>query len=192
MADYKRAPITPLETPRLILRPLQESDAQRIQSLISSWNVVRYLSNAIPWPYPENGAAEFLPSALLRISNCEAYFWAILRKEAPDEGLIGVISIAPNQELGNRGFWLAERYWGQGFMTEASAAATDFAFDVLEMSELYLYGAVENVASHRLREKSGAEIVEALDVDYVCGRLPSARWRLTPEAWRANRHRFGR
>lgn len=45
-----------LETPRLILRPLKLSDAEQTQVLFPHWEIVRYIRNAVPWPYPPNGA----------------------------------------------------------------------------------------------------------------------------------------
>jgi len=77
-------------------------------------------------------------------------------------------------------------------MTEASAAVNDFAFDVLGMKQLILNSALENKASQRIKETSGAEIIEVSDQPYNAGTLPSARWRLTAEAWAANRGRVQR
>ena len=46
-----------LETRRLILRPLQLEDAEQVQALFPQWEIVRYLTARVPWPYPEDGAA---------------------------------------------------------------------------------------------------------------------------------------
>jgi RimJ/RimL family protein N-acetyltransferase len=190
MGEYRKVPITELETPRLLLRPLCEADAPDIQAQFPHWNVLKYMTAALPWPYPEDGAITFVRSALPRIEACEDYFWAILRKDAPEEGLLGVISLGPGSDENNRGFWLAEAYWGRGYMSEASAAVNDFAFDVLQMKQIIVYSALDNTGSQRIKEKSGAEIIEIVDQPYVSGTLPSARWRLTAEAWAANRRRF--
>jgi RimJ/RimL family protein N-acetyltransferase len=39
-------------TERLILRPLALADAAAIQELFPHWEIVRYLLNRVPWPYP--------------------------------------------------------------------------------------------------------------------------------------------
>jgi ribosomal-protein-alanine N-acetyltransferase len=186
MARYRKAPLVALETARLRLRPLAEPDAHRIQTLFPHPNVLRYMNAAIPWPYPENGAIEFVRSVLPRLEAQEEYYWA-LRLKAADEGLIGVIGLTPASDEDHRGFWLAEIYWGRGLMREAVAAVNDFAFDVLGMTELLLNNAAPNAASHRLKESVGAEIVRIEDTDYVGGRFPGVRWRLTAEAWRRHR-----
>ena len=46
-----------LETDRLFLRPLELGDADQIQEIFPQWEVVRYLSAEIPWPYPMDGGS---------------------------------------------------------------------------------------------------------------------------------------
>ena len=181
MATYRKAPIAPLETPRLRLRPLGESDAPRIQALFPNPNVMLYLAAIIPWPYPEDGAIEYVRRVLPRIEAEEEYYWAIVPK---GEDLIGLIGLTPTSDEDHRGFWLGEPYWGQGLMREAASAVNDFAFDVLGMDELLLNNAEPNAASHRLKESAGAEIVAVEEADFIGGRFRSVRWRLTAEAWR--------
>src|SRR5690349_13153207 len=130
MAAFRRVPIRVLDTARLRLRPLEYSDALRIQALFDSPNVLRYMNAAIPWPYPEDGAMQHLRAVLPRMEAGEEYYWAIGLRES-DEGLIGVIGLTPASDEDHRGFWLGEPYWGQGYMREAVRAVNDCAFDEL-------------------------------------------------------------
>ena len=58
-------PPTPtLETARLILRPLDARDVPAIQRIFPQWKLVRYLNPAVPWPYPEDGAASNMADCL--------------------------------------------------------------------------------------------------------------------------------
>ena len=64
-------PATPLlETRRLTLRPLSRQDVPAIQRRFPQWEVVRYLTARVPWPYPSDGAAthvaqcDFSPRAI--------------------------------------------------------------------------------------------------------------------------------
>lgn len=188
MAAYRKTPIVPLETDRLFLRPIRMSDTPRIQVLFPNINVLRYMNASIPWPYPENGAEDAVGKMLEAMAVEEEYFWSIVLKDREEEGLIGVIGLTPLGE-DHRGFWIGEPYWGQGLMKEATIAVNDFAFDVLGMTELRLDNAQPNIASHRLKESVGAEIISITDCDYVGGRFPGVQWRLTVEAWRAYRSR---
>ncbi|CAN5487224.1 GNAT family N-acetyltransferase [soil metagenome] len=184
------AQIPTLETSRLLLRPIQMSDAPRIQELFSNPNVLRYMYAGIPFPYPENGAVEFLERTLPKVEAGEEYLWAILRKDHPGEAMIGQISLTPLSDVDHRGFWLGEPYWRQGYMNEAAAAVNDFAFDVLGMEHLLLNNAEPNLGSHRLKEISGAEIIGREEKPFIGGTFPSVRWRLDADAWRANRASF--
>ncbi|RYG36423.1 N-acetyltransferase [bacterium] len=187
MAVYKKQPIRTLETPRLLLRPVQFSDAPRIQLQFPNPNLLRYLNSTLPIPYPEDGAVEFLSRIVPRVESREEYTWAILRKDQPNEGLIGLIALTPQGENDHRGFWLGESYWRQGYMKEAVTAVNDFAFDELQMEYLLLNNAEPNLASHRLKEFSGAEIIDRFEQEFVGGTFTSVRWKLTAEAWSKNR-----
>jgi RimJ/RimL family protein N-acetyltransferase len=191
MAAYRKVPIRELATARLRLRPIEMSDAPRVQALIDNFNVMRYMSVAIPWPYPPDGAVTYLSSVLPDMARQEKYLWAITLRERPEEGLIGLIGLFPDAEDEHRGFWLGEPYWRQGFMREAVVAVNDFAFDELEMTELLLSNAEPNVGSHRLKESMGAEVVSVTEGEFVGGTFPNVRWRLTAESWRQYRAAAG-
>lgn len=180
-----------LTTSRLILRPLRLSDASRIQELFPHWEIVQYLATVIPWPYPDDGARQFLSRILTDMEQGDRYGWAITLKEDGDDQLIGVIDLFPNNPDDNRGFWIGVPYQRQGYMIEAVTAVNDFAFDTLALPRLILNNAEPNIASHRLKEKSGAAITDiADDVPFVGGAFRKIRWTLTREQWHANRQRF--
>jgi hypothetical protein len=48
---------------------LELGDAQQAQLLFPHWNVVRYLSAAVPWPYPADGAHTFYRDVALPAMN---------------------------------------------------------------------------------------------------------------------------
>src|SRR5579863_228873 len=48
-----------LHTSRLLLRPLELADASQTQLLFPHWEIVRYLSKTVPWPYPADGAHSY-------------------------------------------------------------------------------------------------------------------------------------
>ena len=49
-----------LQTERLLLTPLQLADAPAMQRLFPQWEIVRFLNNRVPWPYPEDGALRYI------------------------------------------------------------------------------------------------------------------------------------
>jgi RimJ/RimL family protein N-acetyltransferase len=196
-ADRERRPIdnamiTPiLKTPRLTLRPLRATDAAQIQALFPHYELLKYMVAAIPWPYPADGAQQFIDGALASMTREERFVWAIVEDADGDDSLIGCIDLFPNKADDHRGFWLGLPYQRKGYMTEAVAAVTDFAFDVLRLPRLLLNNAEPNLASHRLKEKAGATVLQINErVAYVGGVFREIRWLHTAEQWHAHRARF--
>jgi len=164
--------ITPtLQTERLILRPLAMSDAPAIQRHFNNWNIIQHLAQVVPWPYPENGAETFIARELERVAAGQViYNWMLVLRGGDDP-------------KGNRGFWLAERYWNQGLMTEAVTAVNDFAFRVLGVDVLHVCNAVTNEASRRVKQKTGAEFVGFIELPHHNGQTRAEKWRVTRKNW---------
>ncbi len=175
-----------LETPRLLLRPLELADAGQIQILFPHWEIVRYLLNRVPWPYPPDGALQYVRDmALPAVARGEAWHWTLRLKTELDE-IIGFISLVKGEKE-NRGFWMGLPWQGRGLMSEACDAVTDYWFDVLKFPVLRAPKATGNVASRRISEKQGMRMVATEGRDYVSGRLPGEIWEITAEEWRKRR-----
>jgi len=170
-------------TPRLILRPLALEDAPQIQKISPQWEIVRYLRNIVPWPYPGDGAITFIRDVSLpAIERGEQWVWTLrLRNEA--ETIVGLIHLR-NGEDDNRGFWLAPQWHGQGLMSEACVWVNDFWFETLGRRVLRTSKAAANVASRRISEKQGMRLVGTIEKEYVSGRQISEIWEITAEEWR--------
>jgi [ribosomal protein S5]-alanine N-acetyltransferase len=181
--------VTTLETPRLILRPLELADAEETERLFPQWEIVRFLNAVVPWPYPAGGAlAHLRDSALPAMERGDEWHWTLRLKTAPEQ-IIGRIHLARGGN-NNRGFWLVPEHQGRGLMTEAVVAVNDYWFDVLGFPVLRAPKAIANTASRRISEKTGMRMVEAFEQDYVSGRLPSELWEITAEEWHAVRKRL--
>lgn len=176
----------PLETTRLILRPLELADAAQVQILFPRWEIVRYLANKVPWPYPADGAHIYYRDvAIPAIERGEEWHWTLRLKSNPSQ-LIGTIDLR-KRENDNRGFWLALPWQGQGLMTEACDAVTDFWFNTLKFPVLRAPKAIVNSPSRRISQKQGMRLIGSEERDYVSGRLLSEIWEITAEEWRARK-----
>ncbi len=172
-----------LETSRLTLKPLCRDDAPALQAAFPRWEIVRQLADAVPWPYPADGAVTFLERILLpAIAAGRAWSWSLRLKSAPVE-LIGGIDLRLAQD-DNRGFWLAPEHWGQGLMSEAAEAVTDFWFNELDQPLLRVAKAADNLASRRLSLRQGMRLVGRLKKRFVGGEREAELWEITREAWR--------
>jgi RimJ/RimL family protein N-acetyltransferase len=131
--------MTTLVTQRLMLRPPEERDRQKLIPALNNLNVSRW-TGRIPFPYgPEDAEAFFVH---LRQKPQDALVLAITHADA----LIGIIGI----EEGELGYWLAEPHWGQGYGTEAARAVVDHAFTKFGFAEIDASYHLGNAASRRI------------------------------------------
>jgi [ribosomal protein S5]-alanine N-acetyltransferase len=175
----------PLETRRLLLRPLELADAERTQILFPHWEIVQYLADVVPWPYPPDGASfYFREIALPAVERGDAWHWT-LRLKTDTGQMIGFISLLKGET--NRGFWIGRQWQGQGLMTEACDAVTEYWFEVLKFPMLRVPKASANVASRRISERQGMRVIATEERGYVSGRLPTEIWEITAEEWNARK-----
>ena len=147
------------------------------------WEIVRYIRNAVPWPYPPDGAYNFYRDVTLpAVARGDEWAWTLRLKSVSDK-LIGAISLF-RSETDNRGFWLGLPWHRQGLMTEACEIVTGYWFEALKFPVLRVPKAIANVGSRRISEKQGMRVIAREDRDYVSGRLPSEIWEITAEEWR--------
>jgi RimJ/RimL family protein N-acetyltransferase len=185
--------IPTLETPRLWLKPAELADADQLQAVFPQWEIVKHLNAKVPWPYPPDGALNYLQKmALPAMERGEELLW-MLRPKAEPAALIGAISLVPSNgdpdKQENRGFWIDPKWRRQGLMSEACDAVTDYWFEVLKEPVLRAPKAAANQGSRRISEHQGMRVIWSGERDYVSGRLPSEIWEITAEEWRARRRR---
>ncbi|MFZ1874096.1 MAG: GNAT family N-acetyltransferase [Chania sp.] len=186
MTTEKKPAIPILKTHRLILQPLELSDSEDIQRLFPRWEIVQYITNQVPWPYPEGAARQFIQEiALPNMEEGSGWYWSIRLKE-DDRHLIGVINLCDTPNA-NRGFWLTPEWQHQGLMSEASEVVTDFWFNQLDKPVLRVPKAKTNLASRRISERSGMRVVATQWADFVGGRMETEIWEITQDEWNRNR-----
>ena len=178
----------PLETQRLLMPPVRLSDARDIQRHFSNWNVIKRIGAGLSWPYPKDGAKLYLRDNLLpRVTAGQAHAWTLrLRSNAGE--VIGLIEFRmPKDQEADRGFWLAEAWWGQGLMTEATEAVNQFVFDTLKLESFIEENAADNPASRQLKLRCGAVYIGERYSPHLSGETRSEIWRISAAAWRASR-----
>jgi ribosomal-protein-alanine N-acetyltransferase len=170
---------------------MELADAEQAQVLFPQWEVVRYLANQVPWPFPADGVYTYYRDvALPAAARGDAWHWSLRLKNDPNR-LIGCISLMKGQEI-NRGFWLGAPWHGQGLMSEACEAVTDYWFEALGFPLLRVPKAAVNTASRRISERQGMRVVATEERDYVSGRLLTEVWETTAEEWKARKARVAR
>lgn len=174
-----------LTTERLVLRPLTLDDAPALQKLFNNWNIIQHLNENVPWPYPDDGAYTFFrDDALPRMENLKAMIWTITLDSAP----IGLIEYRAEPKFEtdqeNRGFWIGEPYWNKGYITEAVTAVNDFVFFDLGVEKMTLDNFKGNIASRRIKEKTGATYLHNVTRPHRGGTIEMEIWELTASDWK--------
>lgn len=171
------------ETARLILRPVTLDDAPSYTRHFVDYEVIGVLSRVVPWPYPDNGVADYLQNEVLPRQGINRWVWALCEKETPGTA-IGAVDLWRPGRPENRGFWLGRAFWGRGYMTEAVEPVMDFAFGPLGFEQVILANAVGNVGSRRVKEKNGARLLYVEPASFVNSAYTEHEvWELTREAW---------
>ena len=175
-----------LHTPRLVLQPLCLADADAIQQRFPHWEVVRYLNDVVPWPYPEDGALSYLRDvALPAMARGEEWHWTLRLLARPDE-VIGSISLM-DQVDNNRGFWLSPPWQGQGLMSEACKVIDAYWFQTLGRALMRVPKAAANERSRRISERGAMRLVSSEKGRFVSGEFACELWEITREEWLENR-----
>ena len=120
----------------------------------------------MPWPYPEDGVEWFLNNLVLPRQGKDRWCFEIFLKLNQDE-LIGCVDLWREAVSENRGLWLGKKFRGHGYMTEAVAPVTNYAFNDLGFLKLYFTNEVWNLASRRVKEKFGATYIETRPAKFV-------------------------
>ena len=110
--------MTTLKTERLILRPHDLSDAERI-SLFTSDPAVARMTCSIPYPNPAIAAEGRILLQQARSPWSGEIGFAV---DLPGEGLIGSVGGAWSQGRFEIGYWIGRPWWRRGFATEAVQA----------------------------------------------------------------------
>jgi ribosomal-protein-serine acetyltransferase len=147
----------PIETPRLILLPIEQSDGQEIWDAVdgSRWHLERWL----PW-VPFNNT----PEASQRYADACAADWDAgravrfaIRDRASREllGVVGLDSCVHLHRSCELGYWLRRDATGRGLMTEATRASVEFAFTRMSVHRMRCAAATDNHSSLRVIARLG-------------------------------------
>jgi [ribosomal protein S5]-alanine N-acetyltransferase len=145
--------MTTLETPRLLLRPWIEADAEALFPMFADPEVMQH------WNTPPAASVATVREGIRRslATPAEAHLaWIVTRKS--DGAAVGFVNYH-HREVRNRrleiGYMVARPHWRQGIAREAVAALIDHCFGALDCYRIEATLNPENVASSRVLESLG-------------------------------------
>jgi len=115
---------------------------------ISDWLFI------LPNPYTEEDARKWLEFCKKSDENKDNFLFVI---EVDSEPVGGIGLHKKMEHCFDVGYWIAEKYWGKGYATEALKTITDLALNELKIDRIQAFVFDGNVASEKVLEKCGYE-----------------------------------
>lgn len=146
-----------LETERLILRPLRNSDSEDLVEGAGNLNIAKMVEN-IPYPYKKSDALWFIDKSKKNFAKKEPsdYIFGIeLKSEKKIIGIMHLAKVDKYQGTAETGSWINEKYWKKGYITEAKIAVNEFAFNELNLRKINSSVFVGNIASNKTQQRMG-------------------------------------
>lgn len=148
-----------LETERLILRPMSQTDFDALLLIFTDPKVMAAFQHD---PFTPEQMQRWLSRNLEHQGQYGYGLFSVILKESGE--LIGDCGLEQmevgGQALAELGYDFRSDYWNQGFASEAARAVRDYAFQVLQLPQLISLIRVGNLSSKRVAEKVGMTLSE--------------------------------
>ncbi|GAB5474389.1 MAG: GNAT family N-acetyltransferase [Maribacter sp.] len=146
-------PFPNLVTDRLFLNQIKTTDIPLIVAYAGNIKIIQN-TRTMPFPYFEEDAIAWINMANQGFKAKDNYIFAIRSKT--DESFMGGIGLTldVSQNRAELGYWLAEKFWGAGFTTEAVKAILQFGFEQLKLNKIIAVYLTTNVASGKVMIKN--------------------------------------
>lgn len=132
------------------------SDADALAGILSNTNILDKLRDGIPYPYTKDDASEYI-NAMLSADDNNNFVFAVIK----DGKVVGNIGASRGENIhrcsAELGYYLDERYWNQGIMTDAVKQICKYIFDTTDIIRIYAEPFAYNTGSCRVLQKSGFE-----------------------------------
>jgi RimJ/RimL family protein N-acetyltransferase len=146
-------------TERLLLRTPRAGDGKLIYP--SVFESLEELKLWMPWAndeYNEDGAEEWCRRAAAYFITREQLQFLILSRGGEHVGTIGAQKFDWNIPKGEIGYWLRTSHTGQGLMSEAVNALTQFLIETLQFKRVEIRMDEKNSKSWRVAERCGFQL----------------------------------
>ena len=142
-----------IRTPRLLLRPIRDTDLEAVYTGLSDPRVTRYMS--IHYPTREAATGQMVWFRQL-VEEEKGRWWAICLPDDPAMiGAVGFNNLSRDHWKAEAGYWLLPAYWGKGYAPEALQAACRFGHLALRLHRIEAVVETEHPASKQVLLQSG-------------------------------------
>ena len=138
------------ETSRLIIRKLNEADADDYYDMMGNPNVMNLIPTKVMSREESDNHLGYFVNNNQKLLN--TIVWAIETKD--ENEFIGICAFLKNDEKEDEiGYRLREKFWKQGLGTEIAKGLISYGFEELKMEKITADVAVKNLNSVKILEK---------------------------------------
>ena len=143
---------------KIKLTPIFKKDKKQLVERINHPEISNN-TLTIPYPYKNKDADWYLDHIAKKKKDGKIFNWAIRHSE---DGFIGSVGLLGGVALGNPtrdafGYWLWEKYWGKGIMTNVVESFVEYCLGERGLSRIEATVFEYNKGSKRVLEKAGFE-----------------------------------
>ncbi len=146
-----------IETPRLVLRPMQPTDLDDLLRIFTDPRVMASFGGEL---FPREQMQRWLQRNLDHQTQYGYGLYSVILKSSG--ALIGDCGLEMLQVDGTTvaelGYDFRSDYWHRGYATEAAIAVRDYAFGILGLTQLISLIRTGNNASRRVAERVGMQL----------------------------------
>lgn len=136
------------------LKKWEEKDADLLSLTLSNQNILKNLRDGLPYPYTKDDALDYI--RFIKNADKDNFFIFAI---TVDDLVIGNISIERqeniHQRTGELGYYIDEKYWGKGIMSEAVCQICEYVFSHTDIIRIFAEPFSYNIASCKVLEKNG-------------------------------------
>jgi len=153
-----------IETKRLILRELRDSDMRPLMEMLSAPLVMRWLFGT--GPMTDDGARRFI-NENFTFGKQDCGLGVLCTRET--KYFVGFSGLLPCRYLYEDdfelGFALQEDSWGKGYATEIGTAQLEYGFKNFDVPRLLGLAHPQNIASLLALERIGMKLIKTIQTD---------------------------
>ncbi|MEG1835604.1 MAG: GNAT family N-acetyltransferase [Oscillospiraceae bacterium] len=155
-----------IETKRLILREMQQSDYKDLCKMLQDKDVMYAYEGA----FSDDEAKCWLRKQLCRYKEDGFGLYAVILKETDE--MIGQCGLTlqdyNDEKVVEIGYLFQKAYWHNGYAIEAASACKEYAFSVLDVDEVFSIIRDSNIPSQNVAKRNGMKKIDTL-VKYYRG-----------------------
>jgi RimJ/RimL family protein N-acetyltransferase len=159
-----------LETSRLVLREMQQSDYSNLCNILQDADVMYAYEGA----FSDIETQELLDKQISSYLEYGFGLWAVLLITTGE--MIGLCGLTMQNYLDTQvlevGYLFQKAYWRHGYATEAAIACRDYAFEKLNADEVFSIIRDDNIASQNVAKRNGMTVADTFIKHYRGVNMP--------------------